>query len=66
MTKDAPLGFRIPNELKKRLLAVAKREGRSLSQVCEILLTIGVREYDKGGTTYLHKTFNEEKDHGQR
>lgn len=62
MAKDAPLAFRISGELKKKLLKIAKRERRSLSQVCDILLNIGVREYDRSGTAYLHKTFDVEED----
>ena len=55
MTKDAPLAFRIEVELKKKLLKLAKQETRSLSQVCEMLLKIGVHEYEKEGHKYLQK-----------
>jgi hypothetical protein len=55
MTKDAPLAFRIEAELKKRLLHLARQESRSLSQICEMLLEIGVDEYDKEGHKYLLK-----------
>lgn len=55
MTKDAPLAFRIEAELKKKLLKVAKQEARSLSQICELLLKIGMNEYDKEGNKYLQK-----------
>jgi hypothetical protein len=53
MRKDAPLAFRIQADLKKRLLKLAKQENRSLSQICEMLLKIGVDEYDKEGHKYL-------------
>jgi hypothetical protein len=53
MKKDAPLSFRIPEELKKSLQAIADREARSISQVCEILLTIGTEAYNKEGSRYL-------------
>jgi hypothetical protein len=56
MRKDAPLAFRIPADLKKRLLKLAKLEERSLSQICEMLLKIGVAEYHKEGRGYLQKT----------
>ena len=49
MTKDAPVAFRIPNELKKRLQEVAKCEARSLSQICEMLLQLGVEGYERDG-----------------
>jgi predicted DNA-binding protein len=55
MQKDAPLAFRIPTELKKRLQAAAKGEARSLSQVCEILLRMGVEAYEKEGAKYLQR-----------
>jgi hypothetical protein len=55
MRKDAPLAFRIPANLKKRLLKLARQEARSLSQVCEMLLKIGVDEYDKDGHKYMQR-----------
>jgi hypothetical protein len=55
MRKDAPLAFRIPADLKKNLSKLAKQEARSLSQICEMLLKIGVDEYDKDGHKYLQK-----------
>ncbi|PYU34254.1 MAG: hypothetical protein DMG31_06615 [Acidobacteria bacterium] len=41
MTKDDRIGVRVPAELKKALIQIAKKEGRSLAQVCEILLKEG-------------------------
>lgn len=55
MRKDAPLAFRIQADLKRRLLKLARQESRSLSQVCEMLLKIGVDEYDKEGHKFLQK-----------
>jgi hypothetical protein len=55
MRKDAPLAFRIPADLKKRLLRLAKLEARSLSQICEMFLKIGADEYDKDGHKYLQR-----------
>jgi hypothetical protein len=55
MRKDAPVAFRIPADLKKKLLKLARQEARSLSQICEMLLKIGVDGYDKEGHTYLQK-----------
>ena len=55
MKKDAPLAFRIPAELKAELQEIAKREARSLSQVCEILLKLGVEGYQREGTNYLQR-----------
>jgi len=53
MKKNAPLAFRIPSDLKKNLQQIANREARSISQICEILLTIGTEAYDKEGSRYL-------------
>jgi hypothetical protein len=53
MKKNAPLAFRIPEELKRKLEQIAGREARSISQICEILLTIGTEAYGKEGGKYL-------------
>ena len=37
------------------LLRIAKNEGRSLAQVCELLLKGGILEYEKEGPTYLQR-----------
>jgi predicted DNA-binding protein len=55
MKKEAPLAFRIPADLKKKLQRLSKQEARSLSQICELLLRIGVEEYDREGHRYLQK-----------
>jgi hypothetical protein len=66
MRKDAPLAFRIPADLKKRLLKLARLEARSLSQICEMLLEIGVDEYDKEGHKYLQKILTSNRSGDQR
>jgi hypothetical protein len=53
MKKSAPLAFRIPDDLKKGLEQIAHREARSVSQICQILLTIGTEAYNKEGSKYL-------------
>ncbi|MDP9160256.1 MAG: hypothetical protein M3O09_08500 [Acidobacteriota bacterium] len=55
MKKNAPLAFRIPGELKKTLQQIADREARSISQICEMLLSIGSDAYKKEGPRYLSK-----------
>ena len=62
MKKNAPLAFRIPSDLKKALQQIAKREARSISQICEILLTIGTENYDKEGSKYLHRYLGHTKE----
>ena len=64
MTKDAPIAFRIPNELKKRLQEVAKGEARSLSQICEMLLHLGVESYERDGSKYLQRLLTRQKKEG--
>jgi hypothetical protein len=66
MRKDSPLAFRIQADLKKRLSRLARQEARSLSQICEMLLKIGVDEYDKEGHKYLQRVLNSSGtgDHG--
>ncbi len=66
MRKDAPLAFRIPADLKRKLLQLAKQEARSLSQICEMLLTIGVHEYGRTGSGYLQKTLSQLKEGDQK
>jgi hypothetical protein len=57
MKKSAPLAFRIPDDLKKALEKIAHREARSTSQICQIMLTIGIRAYNKEGSRYLESYF---------
>lgn len=54
-TKDERIGVRIPREIKAALQSIAKREGRSLAQVCELLLKGGISEYEKEGPEYLRR-----------
>jgi len=61
MRKDAPLAFRIPADLKKKLQEVAKREARSVSQICEMLLKVGVEGYEKEGRKYLQRFLSRQK-----
>jgi len=62
MKKNAPLAFRIPGELKRSLQQIANREARSISQICEILLTIGTEAYGKEGSKYLNRYLGHDKE----
>jgi hypothetical protein len=64
MRKDAPLAFRIPTDLKKKLQEVAKLEARSISQTCEILLRLGVEDYEKEGSKFLQRFLSRQKKEG--
>ncbi len=55
MKKSERIGLRVPAELKKALSRVAAKEGRSLAQVCEILLSGGITAYEKEGPKYLQR-----------
>ena len=61
MKKNAPLAFRISGDLKKDLQQIANREARSISQICELLLSIGVEAYGREGSKYLVRFLEREK-----
>ena len=55
MKKDERIGFRVSAEVKKTLLQIARREGRSLAQICEIFLRGGIAAYKREGAKYLQR-----------
>jgi hypothetical protein len=57
--KDDHIGFRVSKELKTALQQIAGKEGRSLAQVCELLLRGGIQEYEKDGSRYLQRLLRE-------
>lgn len=59
--KDERIGFRVSGEIKAALLQIAKKEGRSLAQVCELLLKGGIHEYEREGSKYLHRLLERTK-----
>jgi hypothetical protein len=63
--KDERIGFRVSGEIKAALLQVAKKEGRSLAQVCELLLKGGIHEYEREGSKYLHRFVERAKEKGK-
>jgi hypothetical protein len=63
--KDERIGFRVSTEIKADLVQIAKNEGRSLAQVCELLLRGGIREYEREGPKYLHRFVEGPKDKGR-
>lgn len=58
MPKSAFIGLRINPELKKQLEAIAEKEERSISQICEVLLRGGVAAYKSEGSTYLQQVLS--------
>ncbi len=55
MRKDAAVSVRVPGRLKAELEKVASNEGRSLSQICEALLTGGLATYRREGSKFLQR-----------
>lgn len=54
-TKDERIGFRVSSEMKTALLQIAKKEDRSLAQICELFLNGGIKEYEKEGASYIRR-----------
>jgi hypothetical protein len=61
MAKEDRIGVRVPAELKRELIQIAKDEGRSLAQVCEIFLRGGVLSYKNDGPRYLNRLLSRQK-----
>jgi hypothetical protein len=61
MKKDTALSFRVPRRLKVELEKVALTEGRSLSQVCEILIAGGLDVYRRDGPKFLQQVVSRQK-----
>lgn len=59
--KDERIGFRVPSDIKSALVEIAKREGRSLAQICELLLRGGIQAYEREGSKYLHRFLEKHK-----
>jgi hypothetical protein len=63
--KDERIGFRVSSEIKVALSQIAKKEGRSLAQVCELFLRGGIHEYEREGSRYLHRFVERPKEKGR-
>jgi hypothetical protein len=61
MTKDETIGIRVPAELKRALIQIATKEGRSLAQLCEILLRGAAASYKEEGPAYLQRLLARQK-----
>jgi hypothetical protein len=61
MRKDETIGVRVAAELKRALIQIAKKEGRSLAQLCEILLRGGASAYQDEGPKYLQRLLSRQK-----
>lgn len=61
MKKEDRIGVRVPAELKRALIQIAKNEDRSLAQVCEIFLRGGAWSYKEEGPKYLQRLLSRQK-----
>jgi len=59
--KNEQIGFRLPAALKRELQEAARREGRTLSQICEIFLAGGLETYRKEGAKYFQRFLSRQK-----
>jgi hypothetical protein len=66
MRKDETIGIRVTAELKKALLQIATKEGRSLAQLCEILLRGAAASYKEEGHSYLQRLLSRQKKESQQ
>jgi hypothetical protein len=64
--KDERIGFRVSSQIKAALVQIAKKEGRSLAQICELLLRAGINQYEKEGSGYFHHLLKSPKKEGNR
>jgi hypothetical protein len=60
--KDERIGFRVARDTKSALLQIAKKEGRSLAQICELLLKGGIWGYEREGSKYLQRFLLHQKE----
>ena len=54
-TKNKQVGFRLSADLKRELEDVARREGRTLSQICELFVAGGLETYMREGAKYIQR-----------
>jgi hypothetical protein len=60
-TKKGFLAFRVSPDLKNEIHEIADSEARSISQVCELLLSEGVQAYQKEGPKFIQRLVAKQK-----
>ncbi len=60
-TKKGFLAFRVSSDLKNEIQEIANSEARSISQVCELLLSEGVQSYKKEGPRFIQRLVAKQK-----
>jgi len=60
-TKKGFLAFRVSPDLKNDIQGIANSEARSISQICELLLSEGVQAYKKEGPKFMQRLVAKQK-----
>jgi hypothetical protein len=60
-TKKGFLAFRVSPDLKNEIQGIADSEARSISQVCELLLSEGAQVYKKEGPKFIQRLVAKQK-----
>jgi hypothetical protein len=60
-TKKGFLAFRVSPDLKSEIQEIANSEARSISQVCELLLSEAVETYKKEGPKFMQRLVAKQK-----
>lgn len=55
------IAFRVSSTLKDEIQEIADGEARSISQICELLLTEGVEAYKKEGPKFMQRLVAKQK-----
>jgi hypothetical protein len=58
---DGLSAFRVSADLKNEIQGIARGEARSISQVCELLLSEGVQAYKKEGPKFMQRLVAKQK-----
>jgi hypothetical protein len=64
-TKKGFLAFRVSPDLKSLIEGIANNEARSISQICELLLSEGVQAYKKEGSKFIQRLVAKQKVRGK-
>jgi hypothetical protein len=60
-TKKGFLAFRVSPDLKNAIEEMANNEARSISQICELLLSEGVQAYRREGPKFMQRLVAKQK-----
>ena len=60
-TKDTKLTLRLSSDLKNRVEEIAAKEGRSVAQITEVFIKLGVHQYDNKGSAVIQQWISRDK-----